>query len=181
MGVIADAELLMIFDNVDGLNSAIRQDFPESNSSPVRNPCLGDSDPAWSEYHAPAVNWYYSCVAHKIVVGRRSKEGDSQNKELYVRSRGQFAIAFLANADFLCPGRPQEHCYPNDTPKPLLCESDFSIPCTPNGEEGILEVVDVENLTVHRLEDVRHLKNWGVQSSRGDRLRLSLDGCVVDL
>ncbi len=179
-GVAADAELLMVFDNVDDLNGAIRQDSPVSGGAPAQDPCPGSRDTAWREYHAPEVNWYYSCVAHKIVAGRRSKEGDSQDKELYVRSIGHFAIAFLAKADFLCPGRPEEHCYPNETPDRMLCESDFTIPCAANGKEGVMEVVDVANLALWRLEDVRHISNWDAYLRQDGHLRLSFDGCVAN-
>jgi hypothetical protein len=171
----------MIFGNVADLNGAIRTDSPQTKGSPVQDPCAANSDEVWGEYHAPEVNWYYSCTGGKIVAGRRSKEGDSREKELYVQSRGHFAIAFLAKADFLCPGRPEEHCYSNETPEPLLCESDFTIPCTPEGQEGTLEVLDVANLVIHRLDDVRHVRNWDSSVRRDNHLRLTLDNCVVDL
>jgi hypothetical protein len=171
----------MIFGNVADLNRAIRADSPQTEGSPVQDPCGAKSDAEWREYHAPEVNWYYSCTGGKIVASRRSKEGDSQDKELYVQSRGHFAIAFLAKADFLCPGRPEEHCYSNETPEPLLCESDFSIPCVSEGEEGILEVLDVTNQVVHRLDNVRHVRTWDSSLQVDNHLRLTLDNCVVDL
>ncbi len=175
----ADSELLMIFNTIDDLNGAIRTDSPETRGSPVQDPCVANSHAEWGEYHAPEVNWYYSCTGGKIVAGRRSKEGDSQEKELYLQSRGRFAIAFLAKADFLCPKNPEEHCYSYEAPEG--CETDFSIPCTPEGQEGIVEVLDVANRVVHRLDDVRHVRNWSSSLVLGDRLRLTLDHCVIDL
>jgi hypothetical protein len=176
----ADAQLLMIFDSANDLNAAIRADYPQTTGSPAHDPCATNTGAKWDEYHAPEVNWYYSCTGGRIVASRRSKEGDSQNKDLYLHSRGHFAIVFLARADYLCPVRPEEHCYPDEAPEPLLCESDFSIPCVPEGQEGIFEVLDVAKLVVHRLDDVRHVKDWDSSLLVGDRLRLRLNDCVVD-
>jgi hypothetical protein len=177
----AHAELLMIFDNVADLNAAIRTDSAQTKGEPVQDPCAANSGAEWSEYHAPEVNWYYSCIGGHLVASRRSKEGDSQEKELYLQARGHFAVAFLAKADFSCPGKPEAHCYSQEAPAPLFCESDFSLRCTPEGQEGILEVLDLARRVVHRLDDVRHVKTWNSSVQPDDRLRLTLDDCVVDL
>jgi hypothetical protein len=171
----------MVFDTFRSLHDAIRTDSPEGGHETIQDPCVAKSDLTWNEYHAREANWHFSCVGNKIVAGRQSKVGDSYDKDLYTRKVGNFAIAFLAKADFLCPGRPQEHCYPNEAPEPLLCESDFGVRCTREGDEGIVEVLNTANMVVHRIDDVRHVKIWNASLLPNGRLRLDLGGCTSDL
>ena len=175
-----EAYLLTFFADVRALSDVIRTDDPDVGETVVEHRCSKSPCATWGEYHAPEVNWYFSRLGAGIVAGRKPKIGDAVDKDLDTQTLGNFAIAILRKPDFSCGANPQERCSTYQDGDSSPCEHDFSVPCSENGVEAMLEVLDVSKMIVHRIEDVRHLKNWRASLRSDGGLRVELDDCVVD-
>ena len=173
-----------VTDDFKQLSDAIRYLDAHDQSGPIASdPCSpAKTDCAdWGFFLAQEANWEFKRIAGKVVSTRKTRGGNSDETYLKTTVVGNFVVGVLGKNDYLCPISPTEHCYPNEEPAPLLCESDFSIPCTREGDEITLEVLDVPKALIYRVETIRHLKTWRPIARDKVHISIVLDDCVVNI
>ena len=175
------AEFLLPFTDVRQLSDAIRVDDPRAHAALAEHPCSTGPCSSWGDYYDRDADWFFTRIGVSIVAARNRKISDADDKQLATRTLGNFAIAFLSQPDFSCPGKPPVQPSTSEYRSSAACDNDFCAPCAEDGVRGTLEVLDISKMLVHRVDDLRHLKSFRPSLRPDGGLRLELDQCVVEL
>lgn len=193
-GQLSTTHWFVMFESVQELDQAIRE-----SDLPSDLPLLS-YEKANGFLRTPNAEWSYLTVAGKVVATSHAMTLPSRRYYLRMSAIGDFVLSMQGISDYLCPSNQAEECYPlkgcdpnlddgvqteveaqdNDTPPDMCCENPPYASCVAQGERLQIEVLDVPNEVVYRVEDLRFATLQEIVEEPG-ALRIVFDVCELRL